>query len=243
MVIRDWKHRVREALNRAGVDILPLTRSPVMALRGLRRYGIRTVIDIGANEGQFARRARRLFPKARVVCFEPLRKPFARLEAWSRRSKGSVVAHRIALGDREGEVLMHRHLDHDPSSSMLRTTNLAVDLFPRLERQAAATVGQTTLDAAVRVIVPKIEPEILVKMDVQGYEDRVIRGGRATLGRARACLLEVGLVPLYEEQASFHDLVRTLSELRLLYAGTAHQVHDRQGRAIYGDVLFVRPGS
>src|SRR5256885_959561 len=51
-----------------------------------RHAGIRTVVDIGANVGQFAEAARRAFPQAILHCFEPLPLCFVRL---SRRFAGA----------------------------------------------------------------------------------------------------------------------------------------------------------
>src|SRR2546421_123255 len=45
----------------------------------LKKSNIQTVVDIGANEGQFARLAAELFPAARILSFEPLPDVYERL--------------------------------------------------------------------------------------------------------------------------------------------------------------------
>ncbi|MEL7364229.1 MAG: FkbM family methyltransferase, partial [Bacteroidota bacterium] len=52
----------------------PFSITAFQMLRDLCRLGLRpkTVIDVGANIGQFARAAAETFPEARVVAFEPL---------------------------------------------------------------------------------------------------------------------------------------------------------------------------
>jgi hypothetical protein len=94
-------------------------------------------------------------------------------------------------------------------------------------------------DALARVPAP-LEPEILVKLDVQGYEDRVITGGQQTLARARACIIEVGLDQLYTGQASFPDLLRMLGQLGFAYAGSLEQAYDDDGHVVWFDAVFVR---
>jgi hypothetical protein len=85
-----------------------------------------------------------------------------------------------------------------------------------------------------------LKPEILIKLDVQGYEDRVIRGGMNLFKRSKACILEIILDQLYHEQASFRDIFLLLDELGYCYSGNFDQVCDNDGRIIYVDSLFVR---
>lgn len=236
----DWKHRLRESINRFGIDLLPLSRSPVAAYRGLQNQGILTVLDVGANEGQFARRIRRLLPDARVIAFEPLPRPFERLNRWAARQRGRAVARRLALGTDDRELVMHHHIDHDPSSSVLPTTPLNAALYPKMRNQEIVKVRQTTLDRALATEAEGPELEILLKMDVQGYEDRVLQGAPETIAKVKACLLEVGTLPLYESQASFEGLVAQLAKSGLRFAGVVDQVHDGRGKAIYVDALFLR---
>src|ERR1019366_7712453 len=72
---------VHGLLKGAGLDV-HRSREP---LRFLRAYPIRTVLDIGANEGQFAATVRRLLPDVEIHSFEPLSEPFSKLE---RRQSG-----------------------------------------------------------------------------------------------------------------------------------------------------------
>jgi hypothetical protein len=98
-----------------------------------------------------------------------------------------------------------------------------------------------TLDEVVPDLVPVIEPDVFVKMDVQGFEDRVIRGGRKTLSVARAVLLEVLIDQLYVGQATFRDLFILLDELGFSFVGTFHQNCDpATGRVVYLDAVFLK---
>lgn len=49
------KQVIKQVFNRLGVDIIPLNRQPTQTVLGLRSLPIRTIIDVGANKGQFAR--------------------------------------------------------------------------------------------------------------------------------------------------------------------------------------------
>lgn len=66
------KQLVKKTFNLAGLDIRKLSNNPEFNLLGLRNLSIKTIIDVGANEGQFARKILRFFPDADIYCFEPL---------------------------------------------------------------------------------------------------------------------------------------------------------------------------
>ena len=82
-----------------------------------------------------------------------------------------------------------------------------------------------------------------LKLDVQGLEDRVLRGGRATLSGVDACIIEVNIAGLYEGQAQFATLVSALQQAGLSYYGNLQQQHDAQGAPIFVDCAFVRPAA
>jgi hypothetical protein len=89
------------------------------------------------------------------------------------------------------------------------------------------------------LLVP-IGEDILIKLDVQGYEDRVIRGGMETFRKARACILEINLDQIYEKQADFRDLTDMLYGLGYRYVGNLDQTYGGDGHVIFIDSVFIR---
>ncbi|HWP00116.1 MAG TPA: FkbM family methyltransferase [Methylococcus sp.] len=231
---------LKSLFHKLGADIVRLKNNPQETLVGLRHRPIRTVIDCGANQGQFGRYISRLFPEAALYCFEPLNEPYAALSAWAATQKGRVRCFNVALGDREGEAVMHHHLEHSPSSSLLAATDHEVALFPQTARQSEVVVSVTTLDTVLADFMDGMAQDILLKLDVQGYEDRVLRGATRLLGKVQACLLEVSVDPLYRGQASFKDLLMLLDASGLEYAGNLDQAYGEDGRVMWLDALFVR---
>jgi FkbM family methyltransferase len=238
-----FKRLVRACLNRAGFDVIGLRNSPNrprQTLLGLRARPIRTVIDVGANTGQFSREASGLLPDAGFYCFEPLPEPFAALSAWAETQKGRVKPFNLAIGDREGATEMFLHEDHTPSSSLLATTRLAERHYPFTQAQKRVYVMQTTLDAALAGMQDSLPPEILIKLDVQGYEDRVIAGGTGIFARAAACIVEINLDALYDGQAGFRQLLSTLEGMGFRYGGNLDQAYGDDGHCIFVDAVFLR---
>jgi FkbM family methyltransferase len=232
------KRLVKRAFNSVGVDIVRMQRSPRISLLGLRHYPFRSIIDIGANRGQFARYISTLFPDAHIYCFEPLPGAFRELSKWAKNEK--VTAVNFALGDREGTFELSEHIDHSLSSSFLRTTKLCETLYPITKRKKSIQVNITTLDKWIESLATPLIPEILIKLDVQGYEDRVLQGGRKTFNIAKACILEICLDKLYQDQATFKDIFFLLNDLGYHYAGNLAQHYADNGHIIYIDTIFEK---
>lgn len=151
-----------------------------------------------------------------------------------------MMAVNVALGSETGTQTFLRHVEHSQSSSFLTSTPQCHTLYPQTQDQGEVTVEVTTLDAWMSGLREPLQPEILIKLDVQGYEDRVIAGGGQAFGQAAACILEVGLDPLYEGQADFFDLVDRLRHHGLEYAGNLDQAYAPDGHVVYLDAVFLR---
>jgi FkbM family methyltransferase len=224
----------RRVLDQANIDNIPR-----QTLLGLGARPIRTVIDVGANTGQFAKRISNFFPESIIYCFEPLPEPFNELSTWAKTQRGRVIPFNLAIGDEEGEAEMFLHEDYTPSSSLLATTELNEQYYPFIKNQRRIAVKQTTLNTALRVVKADLASEILIKLDVQGYEDRVIAGGGEVFKTATICLLEIGVDSLYEGQADFFKLNTMLDSLGYRYVGNLDQTYREDGHVIYLDAVFL----
>ena len=122
---------------------------------------------------------------------------------------------------------------------MLAMAERHKELFPFTASATTVLVEVERLDELLKdkdLLCP-----LLVKLDVQGFEDRVIEGGRATLDRASAVLTEVTFEPLYDGQASFNTTCRSLVELGFEFRGMWDQTYDENtGCPVFGDALFTR---
>lgn len=196
-----------------------------------------TVIDVGANHGQFALFARHQFPAATVHCFEPLPAPRQRL---IRLLAGDpqVTIQGVALGA-EAKTATMRVSAKDDSSSLLSPTDRQVALAPRSETVAVVDVPVETLDAALRD-ESMISPTLL-KVDVQGFELPVLRGAERVLAQVNEALIEVSFVELYEGQAMAGDVLQLMLGAGFHLAGAYPSAVDSSGIQVQADIHFVRP--
>jgi FkbM family methyltransferase len=208
----------------------------------LARQGIRpaTVIDVGANVGQFTVACTRFFPDAQIHSFEPLP---ACAEALARNVKqiGRVRVYPLALGDVPGEALLHvNSLSH--SSSLLTLGERHRQAFPDAREVSTVKVPVSTLDRELHSVL--LQGCTLLKLDVQGYEARVLEGAAETLGRVDLVLLETSFRPLYEGERTFMEVVRMMDVRGFEFLRPAGWLEDpRTGEALQMDALFARRGS
>jgi FkbM family methyltransferase len=226
--------RLRE-LHRRGVG-LELYRK--LAQPWLMARGFNTVLDVGANIGHFALAAAYAYPQARLYAFEPLPDCFARL---NNTLAGLPNCHglNIGLGPAAG-VFAFEQNQFPAASSFLKLAETHKREFPQARETRSVSVNIEVLDAVAKRLA--LVPPILIKIDVQGYEDQVLRGGAQTLGQADTVLIETSFEPLYQGQPLFADIFRHLTGLGLEYHGSLDQIQSAQdGRALQADSLFVRP--
>ena len=246
MSLRGLAHRL---LNAAGIEVR-LVRNlraarlaekrdrELDAWRILSGHGFRSVLDIGANEGQFASIARRLWPQAQVHSFEPLPEVHAKLVT---RFQGDplVHAHPIALSAESGVTTMHQSA-FSPSSSLLPMAEIHRQEWPQSAEHREVEVRLERLDdwAAGQ---GGLERPLLVKIDVQGYELSVLDGGPEVLRGADVVVLEVSFHELYEGQPLFAQIHARMAELGFEYRGNIEQFTSKDGkRVLFADALFLR---
>ena len=81
--------------------------------------------------------------------------------------------------------------------------------------------------------------KFLVKIDVQGFEDRVIKGGLKTLKKADLIIIETSFQELYKGQVLFHGIYELLSELGFVFMGNYSQSYSsKDGSILYAESLF-----
>lgn len=176
---------------------LPLPGRPLQALAEhvglrdlMRRERIDTVLDVGANSGQFAEGLRQAGFAGRILSFEPVRRDF---EAASQRMRGDPLwtGLRLALGDADGTAM----INVVPSLTVMNSLLAPLAASRPIE---AELVQIRRLDGLLPDLLPDLEASrILLKMDTQGYDLRCFAGAEGCLGAVRALYSELSVLPLY----------------------------------------------
>lgn len=231
----------RAGLRRVGVDV---SRWPEEApahrrVRLLETYDIDVVLDVGANDGDFALELRRHGFQNRIVSLEPIHQAYEKLQART-SSDEQWTAVRCALGDRSGQQLIHVAANNARSSSFLPMLTAHEHAAPDARYLRQETVDVRTLDEMWDEIVR--EQEIcFLKLDVQGFERAVLSGARACLRELRGLQLELSLVPLYQGGPTYEEMVPYITGLGFQLMGVEPGFYEKHtGRLLQMDGIFYR---
>jgi FkbM family methyltransferase len=231
------KMLVRSQLYRRNLELSkdPL---PVRIVSAMRWLGVDTVLDVGANIGQYADALRSSGFDGRIVSFEPLGDAYAQLAHRAGKDPRWTAAH-TAIGAEPGTLEIHIAANSH-SSSVLPMNDAHLDAAPHSRTVGTESVPVTTIADVIAThdIVPE---RTLLKIDTQGYEKPVLDGAGELLGQFAMLQLELSFVPLYDGQALYPELVERLTSLGFEWYGVdAAFVDPRTGRMLQVDGLFAR---
>jgi FkbM family methyltransferase len=227
LAVPAWRAALRRHRVAAGVE----------HARVLRTLGeVRTVVDIGANRGQFALAARHCFADARILSFEPLAGPAALYRAvFAGDDRTRLVE--AAVGPEPGEATIHVSA-RDDSSSLLPITARQNALFPGTAEAGTAIIQVTRLSDALPA--GEIAAPALLKLDVQGFELPALAGCEGVLDRFDWVYVECSFMELYAGQSLADEVIAWLRERGFRLVGVYNMSYDDRGRAVQADFLFGR---
>jgi FkbM family methyltransferase len=198
-----------------------------------------TVVDVGANTGQFAMICLQTFPEARIHSFEPLQRPaevFRKVLSVEPR----VTLHQVALGATPTRTSMHVTA-RDDSSSLLKP-GLQTEMFAGTNEVRTEEIEVVRLSDVL--VEPDIKAPAILKIDVQGFEGEVLKGCESLLGRFDWIYCEVSFVELYKGQALASEILEWLRQRGFYLTGAETDAEMRRyGRSVQADLLFARTGT
>ena len=239
------KKLIRKVAHNFGVEISrfrPSTSHGAQLVKALEVGTIDMVFDIGANEGQFSKEIREYGYAGKIVSFEPLSSARKKLLALASVDSNWQVHDRSAIGDHDGDIEIN-----------IAGNSVSSSVLPMLESHSSAAVGSAYVSSErvpiVRLdsVAPQhLQPNsnLFIKIDTQGFEWQVLDGASETLKLAKGLLCELSLVPLYDKQRLWRDIIERLeAEGFVLWALQKGFTDPRTGQSLQMDGIFLRKSS
>ena len=238
------KYLLRRALQNIGIDVrrfVPSSSPAAQIAAILDKASIDLVFDVGANEGQFSQGIRALGYAGHIVSFEPLAQAYAKLEQNNRADPLWHLHPRCALGANDGSIRINI-AGNSLSSSVLPMLDAHRAVAPDSAYVGTESVSLFKLDSVAATYLAGAK-NVFIKIDTQGYESQVLDGAEVTLQHVVGIMLELSLVPLYEGQALWLEMVnRLLAAGFQLWAIQQVLVSPETGRTLQVDGIFLRQG-
>ena len=204
---------------------------------GIQPGSCRMIVDVGANEGQFLFPALEYFRPPRSLSIEMLEDLASRLREDPRLATGGQhVVLCCAVGDRVETRTCLRSV-FSPASSLLPINPQANEWYDMdLHQHPHGTVPVRTLDDICAEY--QIDSIDVLKIDVQGYEEPVIRGAERILRRTANLIIEVEFVPVYEGQALAGEVESALRARGFRPKCYLSEYRAKTGELLHADALF-----
>ena len=222
----------REFLSRISSSI----DSPFTSIvQNLKDSNVSIVFDVGANVGQFGLDIRRRGFDGLIVSYEPVQKSFEFLSQTIKQHQ-PWKAFQLGLGAVESARSINISGNDGLSSSLLKMGSVHLENFPGSATVSQQTISISTIDKQLEIL--GIRPqELLLKLDVQGFEAEVLKGASQSLSKIPLCYLEVSITPLYEGEITLLPILMELSNFGHEVVDVFRGIKTKKGQLLQLDIL------
>ncbi|MBC9929416.1 FkbM family methyltransferase [Chitinophaga qingshengii] len=196
---------------------------------------LHTILDVGANIGQFALAVAHRYPQARIYSFEPEPDTYLRLQQHTRKIP-AIRTFNFALGSSDGALTFYSNA-YSHASSALQVSAEQILLKPQTAHTRSMEVPVKQLDQLPDL--PMKSPTLL-KLDVQGFEQEVLRGASATLRQIDYLLFETSFIPMYNGEPLFDEMHHFVKSLGFDFIAPVGFLQSDNLQILQMDLLYQR---
>jgi FkbM family methyltransferase len=197
---------------------------------------LNTVIDVGANIGQFSYRILSYYNKANVYCFEPLPEAYGELVRNFKKNQ-NVKPFNVCLGSEDGMIDFFVN-DFSQASSALKISENQKSNFPFTKNSKKIIVPVKRLDNLIADI--NMESPVLLKLDTQGFEKNVLVGCEKILSKVDYLLFETSFIRMYENEPLFDEMHDFVKSLGFEFKTPLNCLRNKNSEIMQMDVLYIR---
>jgi FkbM family methyltransferase len=210
----------------------------IRRLKIINYYSIDTLFDIGAASGQYAIDMRKFGYKGKIISFEPLKNAFKELKDASLKDNNWIV-NNYAIGNEDTKSVINVAGNSD-SSSILKMLPAHYNIRPKSKYIAQEEIEVKRLDSIFNSFCGK-EDRVMIKIDTQGYEKKVIDGATESLKSIIIIQLEMSIIQLYENEMLYIEMINYLDNKGFKLYSLENGFSDQTtGRLLQVDGIFVK---
>ena len=239
------KKLIKKIIHNIGYDLHRLSVSSseeYQLYKSLKKFNIDLIFDIGANSGQFASQIRSVGYQGQIVSFEPLSDAHRKITQAAIRDDCWTIHPRSAIGDYDGDVKINIS-GNSVSSSVLPMTEAHSSAAKNSAYVGSEKVSIARLDSVAADYISPSD-KYFIKIDTQGFEWQVLDGAAETIKNAKGILCEMSLVPLYEGQKLWVEMLERFEAAGFTLWSIQRGFTDpRDGRSLQINAILYRTAS
>lgn len=233
---------INKFVNKFNIEIIKYNKSSNYKLyKLLNTEKIDLIIDCGANIGQYGRKLRNIGYENRIFSIEPIKNAFKILSN-NIISDPLWDAKNCALGDynKDGVINISENI---LSSSITNILPNHINVTPNAKVISKEIIKIYELDSLFKKI--KVNSKnIFLKIDSQGFENKIINGAKNSLSSIIGIELELSLIPLYEGEILFIDMYNKLIKKGYYLVGIEPEFFNKKtGQQLQVNCIFLRKDS
>jgi FkbM family methyltransferase len=192
-----YQKAIAKLLTVTGLLTDELSLEAVLSRRRKNKNVPRTVLDIGASNGCWTLRAKKIFPEAQYVLVEAQKEHEFAL-ARVKKKFGRIDYMIAAAGDYNGTIYFD---DSDLFGGVASHVPL---------HENCRTVAVRTIDSIVEEL--ELKPPFLLKLDTHGFEVPIFAGACETLRKTCILIVETYNFKIERESLRFHEMCAFMEE-------------------------------
>ena len=236
---------VTTAARTLGYSVLPTWKRDQQPLaehlaRVFSRYRIDTVLDVGANNGQYRDFLRDQVGFAGTIhSFEPIPSLADHIRNRSKRDPEWHI-HNLALGNTNGKQTLNI-MARDSFSSFLQPDDTSAQGFSACNTIVdTVTVQIRRLDDLFDELIGDYKKTSYLKIDTQGYDLEVLKGASLFLQHSSALQFELAIQRLYSNVQDYRSMLGTMEDFGFDISGLFPISGDEYLRTVEFDCVMVR---
>jgi FkbM family methyltransferase len=218
-------------------DIKNFSVSSTILVSNIKKYvhNVDTIIDVGANRGQFLFSAEKAFPNAQIYSFEPIYRLYSSIKNKIKNQNLNIF--NLAISSKDGDIIFYES-NYSHISSALK-----IDLNNKNPKYADAKVIErkvASYSLSTFFKEKQLIGSILLKIDAQGLEKDILVSAGDFLQKIDYLVLELAFEELYKEQSLFAEIHGFLAENGFIMVAPLDFHKGNQGCIIEADILYRR---
>jgi FkbM family methyltransferase len=204
----------------------------------LEQRNTTVVMDVGANEGQYAEQLIELGFRGKIFSFEPIRSVFDKLNEKAKQiSQWEAI--NLGIGEEETDLMINV-TENLVSSSLYNVASSSLEAEPKTKITHQEKITLTTVDAFLSAKNFQNE-KIWLKLDIQGFELEALKGAAKSLKNIDVLQIELSFAPVYEGAPLYQDIIAVMNEHKFeLFTIIPVFINYSTGRMLQADGIFVR---